>query len=204
MALLKTTILAILLLAIMPVYAQDSELQNAFKESLRLEEAEKFEDATKVLMAQYLPLHYEINLRLGWLYYRDSNFVASNKYYNKAVEIMPYAIEPKIAATLPKAKLNKWDEIEKLYLDVLKISPKNNIALYNLGLLFYNRANYVAAYDKFEELSNLYPADYDASILFAWTSLKMGKSREAKVLFNKILLFYPTNESAIIGLKACK
>jgi hypothetical protein len=40
--------------------------------------------------------------------------------------------------------------------------------------------------------------------MMAWTSLKMGKMREAKVLFNKVLLLSPDDESAIEGLSLIK
>jgi hypothetical protein len=47
---------------------------------------------------------------------------------------------------------------------------------------------------------NLYPFDYDGTIMFAWTNLKILKLREAKLLFQKALLIKPGDSSALEGL----
>jgi len=51
---------------------------------------------------------------------------------------------------------------------------------------------------------NLYPLDYDSVIMLAWTKLKLGKSNEAKVLFNHALTLRPNDKSAMEGLKLIK
>lgn len=205
MGFLKTRFLVCFVFMFGVLAAQENtNLQKAFSESFKLEEEQKYSEAVAVLKNVYLPDHYEINLRLGWLSYNTADFEASNEYYEVATQLMPYAIEPKLGATLPKSKLNKWDEVEQLYNDVLSIAPKNSVALYNLGLIYYNRTNYLSAYDKFKDLSNLFPTDYDALLMYAWTSLKMGKNREAKVLFHKVLLLYPSDTSARLGLDLLK
>ncbi|MEZ5148220.1 MAG: hypothetical protein R2759_14450 [Bacteroidales bacterium] len=51
-----------------------------------------------------------------------------------------------------------------------------------------------------KKVVNLYPFDYDGLIMFAWTNLKLGKLREAKVLFNKVLMYKPDDSSALEGL----
>jgi len=40
--------------------------------------------------------------------------------------------------------------------------------------------------------------------MLAWTSLKMGKMREAKILFNKVLMISLGDESAIEGMLLIK
>ena len=47
---------------------------------------------------------------------------------------------------------------------------------------------------------NHYPFDYDSVIMLAWTNYRLGKMREAKVLFQKALLIQPGAESALEGL----
>jgi len=51
---------------------------------------------------------------------------------------------------------------------------------------------------------NLYPFDYDTMILYAWTNFKLGKLREAQVMFNKVLLNKPKDASAMEGLSLIK
>jgi len=40
--------------------------------------------------------------------------------------------------------------------------------------------------------------------MFAWTNLKLGKTREAQVLFNKVLMLSPDDKSALEGLSLIK
>jgi hypothetical protein len=40
--------------------------------------------------------------------------------------------------------------------------------------------------------------------MLAWTNFKLGKTREAKILFNKALLYYPEDSSAKEGLALIK
>ena len=40
--------------------------------------------------------------------------------------------------------------------------------------------------------------------MFAWTNLQLGKSREAKILFKKVLLLSPGDQSATTGLELIK
>jgi tetratricopeptide (TPR) repeat protein len=68
----------------------------------------------------------------------------------------------------------------------------------------YNKKNYKAAYSYLSKNINLYPFDYDNLILFAWTNFQLGKLREAKVLFNKVLLNKPSDSSAKEGLALIK
>jgi len=51
---------------------------------------------------------------------------------------------------------------------------------------------------------NLYPFGYDGLLMFAWTNLKAGKLREAKILFNKVLMYSPGDKSALEGLSYIK
>lgn len=206
MVLLRNSIL-VLILFVSPLitFSQDkTPLQDAFIESFTLESTARYAEAADVIMQQYVADSYETNLRMGWLYYKAGDFQKSDKYYTIAAAIMPYAVEAKLGATLPKSALELWDDVLQLYKEVLLIDAKNNVALYNAGLIYYNREKYVEAYPHFNELNNLYPTDYSALLMHAWSALKLGKAREAKVLFNSLLLLYPNDDSAKEGLKLLK
>jgi Tfp pilus assembly protein PilF len=70
-----------------------------------------------------------------------------------------------------------------------------------MGLIHYNREDYQQAFWYFEKVVNHYPFDYDSVIMLAWSSYKLGKAREAKVLFQKALMIRPDDESAKEGLE---
>ncbi len=176
----------------------------AFKSSYVLESKGQYKKAVDVVKGVYSENSYEINMRLAWLSYQSGLFTQSAAYYQKAIKLMPYSEEAKFGLIYPKAALAKWKEIETIYLSILKISPNNTIANYRLGLIYYGRKNYVAAYKLFKKVVDLYPFKYDALLMYAWTNLQLGKSSAAKILFNKVLLLSPSDKSANEGLKLIK
>ena len=183
---------------------EKTPLQSSFIASFTLESVAKYSKAAEALLTQYDAESYEINLRLGWLYYKAADLKTSNKYYAIAIGLMPYAVEAKLGATLPQAELDDWDAVLQLYKEVLNIDKKNNVALYNAGLIYYNRNSFGEAYELFKELNNLYPTDYSALLMHGWSALKVGKARESKVLFNSLLLLYPSDASAQEALELLK
>ncbi len=201
----KSLILTIILSGTLSIsaFAQDKVI-DAFKLSYALEKTENFKGAIESLKAVYQSDSYELNLRLGWLTYLAGQIQESIDYYSKAVSLKPYAIEPKLGLVLPLSVQGKWNEIEEIYQKILQIDPNNSLVNYRLGLIYYNRGNFDKADLYLEKVVNLYPFDYDGLILLAWNKLNLQKSREAKVLFQKVLMNNPDDASALEGLKLIK
>ncbi|MFA6403737.1 MAG: tetratricopeptide repeat protein [Salinivirgaceae bacterium] len=181
-----------------------NKLAAAFSDSYAKEKVGKYGDAANSLKAYYDANSYEINLRLGWLTYLQGQFNESLGYYNKAIEIMPYAIEPRFGLALPASSLGNWDMVIDQYNKILAIDPNNTVTLYRMGLISYDRKDYKKAYEYFEKVVNLYPFDYQSLLMFAWSNLKVGKTREAKIYFYKTLLYSPDDASAKEGLALIK
>ncbi len=179
-------------------------LTAAFSDSYAKEKAGKFGDAVSALKDVYIADSYEINLRLGWLTYLQGKFNESIGYYSKAIDLMPYAIEPRFGLALPTSAMGNWDMVIEQYNKILSIDPNNTVTLYRMGLISYDKKDYKKAYQQFEKVVNLYPFDYQSVIMLAWTNYQLGKVREAKVLFNKALLYYPEDPSAKEGLGLIK
>jgi tetratricopeptide (TPR) repeat protein len=186
-----------------PSTAQDNNIQ-AFRESYALENSREYRKAVERLKAVYSEDSYEINLRLGWLCYQASMLNESMEFYNKAVALKPYAIEPKFGLAYPLSALGRWNEIISLYNKILETDPQNTLANYRLGAIYYAREDFAKADVYVEKVVNLYPFDYDAVVLLAWIKLRLQKHREAKVLFQKALMFKPDDISAMEGLKQIK
>ncbi|MCF8276238.1 MAG: tetratricopeptide repeat protein [Flavobacteriales bacterium] len=184
--------------------AQSTDLQVAFKKSYANETKSDFTAAIKDLKAVYSETSYETNLRLGWLHYSAGLFTESMAYYTKAIDLMPASVEAKFGYVYPAAAVGNWDQVKNQYESILRIDAKNSQAHYRLGLIYYGREEFDKALQHFQVGFNLYPFDYDFNLMMAWTSLKMGKMREAKVLFNKVLLLSPDDQSAIEGLSLIK
>jgi tetratricopeptide (TPR) repeat protein len=184
--------------------AQNTSLINAFNNSYALEKKGDFSNARKELQTVYNEKSYEINLRMGWLLYNEGEMRNSVKFYEKAIALMPYAIEAKLGLVYPLSSLGNWEAVLETYLKILKTDPNNTLINYRTGLIYYNRKEYAKANTYLQKNINLYPFNYDNLILSAWSYLNLGQQTEAKVLFEKCLLFNAEDESAKAGLKLIK
>ena len=202
---MKATLIIIAFALSSSVYGQTTtDLAAIFKESNAFEADSNYIKAAAALQEVYDENSYEINIRLGWLNYLKTDYPSSNKYYSTAIELLPYAIEPKLGYVLPLSALGNWDEVINTYNQILTIDPQNTLVNYRLGAIYYYRGNYEEAYQLVEKVVNLYPFDYDSVILFAWINLQRGDFRKAEVLFQKSILIRPEDESAIEGLALIK
>ncbi len=195
---------AIVLSSLTSVYAQSSNFNTTikgFQNSYLNEATGDLQAAIEDLKNVYNEDSYEINFRLGWLSYSAGQFTESYSYYNRAVELKPFAIEPRFGAIYPTAAMGNWNIVINQYDKIIEIAPSNTIAMHRLGLVYYGRKEYAKAEKLFDKVVNLYPFDYDALLMLAWTKFQLKKYREAKVLFNKALMNTPGGQSAIEGLE---
>jgi tetratricopeptide (TPR) repeat protein len=206
MEFMRRTIVAFLLFfSVISSKAQDYEkLSKAFEASYAAENKGEYQQAIQALLTVYRADSYELNLRLGWLHYMSGRFTDALPYYQKSIDLMPVAIEAKLGYVLPAAALGNWAQVEKQYHEILKIDPMNTTANYRMGLIHYGRQEYAQALRFFEKVLNLYPFDYDTVIMVAWSHLKSGQMREAKVMFQKALLIRPNDTDALQGLGMIK
>jgi tetratricopeptide (TPR) repeat protein len=204
MEFLKKVALAITIATTLTATSQNDKIAKAFEESYTLEQSGNSKKSIEILKAVYNESSYEINLRLGWLHYSSGLFTESVSYYQKTIMLMPVSIEAKLGLVLPYSALGNWNAVEKVYLDILKLDNANYTANYKLGLIYYGRENYTSAFNNFQKVANNYPFDYSSLLMFAWTNFKLGKTREAKILFEKVLLNTPNDASAKEGLSYIK
>ncbi len=187
------------------IYGQSNKpLNNTFKLSYDYEATKNYEAAINIISSVYSETSYELNLRLGWLYYISGKHKESVSYYQKACSIMPAATEPLWGIINPYIKLENWNEVEKIYHSILKIDVKNSKANYNLGLIYYYRKEYKEAKKYFDVVLNLSPFNYNHLLMSAWTNYYLGNKNEATILFNKVLLYSPNDKSALEGLNLIK
>jgi len=181
-----------------------SVIQATFIKSFESEKSGNYVAAINSMKTIYKADSYIVNIRLGWLYYLAKQYTESIKYYDKSIALKPYAIEARFGAVKPLSAIESWDKVKVHYVEILKIDSQNTIANYWLGVIYYNRKDYVNAIKLFEKVVNLYPLDYDSSIMLAWSKLNTGKSSDARVLFNHALILRPNDSSALSGLKLIK
>lgn len=185
------------------VFAQQN-IQDAFVKSYQYEKSANYTSAIQSIKTVYQADNYAMNLRLGWLHYSAGLFTESSTYYQKCITLMPYSIECKFGLILPLKGLGNWTAVKTQYEEILKIDPKNSTANYHVGLSYYSQKNYKMALSYFEKVTNLYPFDFESTLMLAWSHLQLGNYREAKILFNHALLNQPDNASAKEGLSYIK
>lgn len=185
-----------------PVSGQYSEnVLKAFEQSYAAEKEGDFRKSASFLSETYQDNSYEYNLRLGWLHYKSGRFEESKTYYRKALALLPYSEEARFGLILPLAAKNEWNEVIGYYNQILENNPGNTVALYRLGLVYYERKEWSQAARCFQKVVDLYPFGYDGLLMLAWSNLQLGKTREAKILFNKVILWSPGDQSALEGIK---
>jgi len=205
MEFVKSFFLLVLLGLTLTSPGQSSEsVLKAFENSYAAEKSGDYKKAATLLKSVYQNDSYEINLRLGWLAFKSGLHEESKMYYKKALELLPYSEEAKFGLVLPLAAREEWEEVIRYYRLILENNPGNTVALYRLGLVYYERKEGEQAARVFQKVVDLYPFGYDGLLMLAWTNLQLGKTREAKVLFNKVILYSPGDTSALEGLKLLK
>jgi len=201
-------ILAMMIMLSLKGFSQDTSkiaaVKAAFESSYIYEKGAQYLFAINKLKAVYDEKSYELNLRLGYVYYEAALYREAEKYYKKAIELKPTSIEAKLGFVLPLAALTSWDTVRMQYEAIIKIDPNNSTASYRLGLVYYYKSDYKTALPYFEKVNVLYPFDYDNNLMYAWTNLKLGNKTIAKTLFNTALMNRPNDASAMEGLKAIK
>lgn len=176
----------------------------AFAKSYEAENRSDPASAIAALKEIYDPQYYDVNLRLGWLCYLSKLYRESMAYYQVAIDLKPASVEPRFGYVYPASALGNWDNVALQYAKILSVDPKNSYANYGQGMISYNKKDYKAAYPYFEKVVNLYPFDYDGLLMYAWTNLRTGKTREAQILFTKVLMHTPGDKSALEGLSLIK
>jgi tetratricopeptide (TPR) repeat protein len=200
----KLTFILFILTISAEVNAQNKEMVNAFSKSYSFQEQTNYDQAIAALNNVYSTTSYEVNIRLGWLHYLAGNNAKSIEFYKKAAKIMPAATEPQWNMITTYSKTENWVEIEKLYISILKLDPKNASANYNLGLIYYYRKEYTTAKKYFDVSLNLKPFGYNNMLMSGWTNYFLGNTNHATILFNKVLLYSPNDASALEGLQLIK
>jgi tetratricopeptide (TPR) repeat protein len=171
-----------------------------YKKSFELEYSKKYTEAIEVLKPIYDKNNYDVNLRLGWLYYLSKQYVEATNYYQNAIDIKPEAFEPRYGIVFPSLAMGNSALAQNQYKKLLEISPKNTYANYGYGLGFYNQKDYDNAQKYFQSVVDLYPFNYDALLMLGWTYLKLNNKEMAKTYFTKTLFYSPQDKSAKEGL----
>lgn len=147
--------------------------------------------------------NYFFEVRRGWLFYMSGQYTDSVESYQKAAKLgPPTAVEPLLGQTLPLMALMRWKDAMDVGLQVLKLDPKNSVALGRVGLCQYNLGRFAEASSSYQTLLGLFPSDLDIRVGLGWALLRQGKKAEAASEFRRVLDVSPGYVSAQQGLAA--
>ena len=148
--------------------------------------------------------HYIGTLRAGWLYYSKGRYSDAVKMYDKASELAPKAIEPRLGVMLPLMAAKKWDRAEQVGTAILKGAPRNYLALSRLAYVAFSQGRYKIAAERYQAVLADHPSDLEMMLGLGWTFLKQGRKAEARKMFEMVLSIRRQNVNAKAGLQACK
>lgn len=178
----------------------------SFNESIRFENEGKYDQAISPLTKIYSANKEDhlINIRLGWLYYQKKDYTKSKEYYRNSITLNTSSIEAKLGLTLPLSALNEWDEIKKIYFEIINIDSKNYTANLRLGQIYLANADYMNAKKYLEVAYKHYSTSYEPNLSLGYTYFYLGDKTNAKKLLTQALMLKENDSLALEGLKLVK
>ena len=122
-------------------------------------------------------------IRKGNKMFNDSNYVAADSLYLKALQIDSTSIEAKYNLTNSLLKQGNTDEAIKNFNEILEETEDENIlakAHHNLGNAHANKQEWQKAVDSYKNALRNDPNDKDARYNYAYAKSKLAKEQDKK------------------------
>ncbi|MCK5217978.1 tetratricopeptide repeat protein [bacterium] len=178
------------------------EIKDAYYQSYhyeRIQDYTKSVQAIKKVFKTY-PKSYTINLRLGWLYYLKKNYANAIYHYEKAIQLAPGAVEPKLGYMLPLLAQEKYEKVETLAHKVLAIDPLNYYGNLRLSIALRHQKKFDLDEKEIRKMLLLYPTNVAFLTEMALIKSAQGKKKSALNIFGDIIILDPDNASAKLHL----
>ncbi len=180
------------------IHAQEiSDKQtSAFTSSYTAEATKDYDKAIGALKVAgiYNERSYEINLRLGWLYYEKGDYPNSEVYYKLACIANSNSIEALLGYVYPTLAVQNWAAVFETYQKILTLDPNHSLINYRIALMYFYKKEYANTEKHLKKVLDHYPFDFDCLLLMAQTKVATGKLSEAKSYYLHAQLYSPSNE----------
>jgi tetratricopeptide (TPR) repeat protein len=193
---MKKIILSILLVATEMVALGQTTSSEAFSKSYTYETNKDYTKAVSSITAVYDASSYTMNLRLGWLEYLAGEYIKSESYYKKAIVLEQKSVEARLGSVYPISATGNWDEVIKVYSEILTIDPQNSTVNYRMAYIYFVRKDYERAASYAQKVVKLYPFDFDSNYLLGQIYVTQGKILEAKMYLTRAVEYNPTSTEA--------
>lgn len=188
---MKKIILNVIFLSMIGAGIAQNQVIDAFNKSYAYEAEQDYMNALSAITKVYDATSYTLNLRLGWLYYLSGDYPKSQGYYKKAIALEPQSIEARLGYVYPASSMENWDDIIKIYLEILAIDPNNSLVNYRLAYIYNYRKEFTKAATFAQNVVALYPFDFNANYLLGTIYISQGKIKEAKIHLARALQYNP-------------
>ena len=174
------------------------EIQEAYHRSFNYEKISDFDNAIRTLLPvlEAYPKGYTVNLRLGWLYYNNSNLANSIYHYKQAMKVAPSSIEAKLGYLYPLIKQEKYSEVESVCYQIINSDYYNYFGNLKLAYVLRMQKKNELALRVTQKMLMIYPIDIDFLTEFGLVNEAMGEEQTATYTFWDILTLDPENLAA--------
>jgi len=192
----------VLLIIFTPISLNATSLSKLYEKSFKAESSGDYKSALNyaIEILKKDQNDYYINLRTGWLFYLNQDYLNSEKYYERARSIKPDSVEPLIGMILPLMVEKRWEKVIKIADAVIKIDPCNYLARIRKAFACNSKGEYRKALEIYRSLLNLYPANKDVKLGLGWVYINIGNKKEAAFFFKEVLKVSDKNVSALSGM----
>lgn len=135
--------------------------------------------------------------RLGWLNYLNKNYFAATGYYRKADDVEKNLLEPKEMLMECYFLMQEYAKAEKFARKILRISPANYAAHYQLARLAMMNMNYPEAEFHLKQIIKLFPTDYSSNKLLKQCYTDRQKKSMAAKMDEKLKILYPEIKTGV-------
>jgi Tfp pilus assembly protein PilF len=141
----------------------------------------------------------EIHNNLGLIYMNQKNFAAAKREFETCLadKTYPKPYLPNYNLGLLEEAQGKIEEAEKIYQNLLIISPQYPPPFNRLGIIYYNRGEYRKAVDYLLSAVQLDAEYVEAYYFLAQAYEKLGLTEEAAVSYGQVVVLVPNTALAI-------
>ncbi len=173
----------------------DVEIRDAYYRSYGYEKGQNYADAIKAIapVVSAYPQGYTVNLRLGWLYYLSGNQANSKVHYLAAIKSAPASIEAKLGYMLPLLAQERYEEVESVAKQVIRVDASNYYANLRLAYALRMQKKYDASSELLIQLLTYYPTDVKFLTELALVRVAQDQRESARRIFFDVLTLDPEN-----------
>lgn len=110
----------------------------------------------------------------------------TREYFLKALEVNPGNLEAKTKVAMTYLSSDTPMQGIMMLREVLKEDPKNELAMFNLGMLSIQSGQYDKAIERLKELIEINPAHIQGQLLLGIAYMNSGDKKNAKQQFEKV------------------